>query len=285
MAITLKTPHCAGPVWTLNASLLCAASAALPLPVQVHAQAAPAPQLVIDSSASDSGQGHTVSAQRWMGPAFYTGATPTRISALSLALHAPTPAAPAAPATSGPPPPGEATVPPAPAAEPPHCSPQDPCPTRTLLRLYRLDPVTELPVGAAIASASLLVDMQRIDHRALTTFGPEQLGDIASATLRAFHKYALVVSAAEGERLEIMDNRGPANAYFFSGGFSGAATGYLHTLDGGAHWIKDATVTPAIRLVVTGMPGTGMPPQALPPPAAFPAPGTLPWTHWPWFVW
>ncbi|WP_312409510.1 hypothetical protein [Comamonas sp.] len=263
----MKTPTSALPVWTLAASLLCAASAALP----AHAQTAPEPLLVIDSSASGSGKGHVVSAQRWMGPAFYTGATPTQISELSLALH------PATPVASG-----------LPAVDAPRCTPQGPaapCQTRALLRLYRLDPATELPVGAAIASASLLVDGQPIDQGALTTFGPEQLGDIASATLRAFHKYALVVCAAEGERLEIMDNRGPANAYLFSGGFSGAATGYLHTLDGGDNWIKDATVTPAIRLVVTGMPGSGLPPDVMPPTATFPAPGTLPWTHWPWFVW
>lgn len=265
-------------VWTVNTSLACVAVCCLP----AHAQSAPAPVLVIDSSNSGRGQGHTVSAQRWMGPAFHTGAAPTRITALSLALQ------PAPTAASTPPYTAQAGAPVPHTSDCPHCSAQGQATAQQVtayLRLYRLDHTTELPVGFKLASASVQVDVQRISHGALTTFGREALGSIGTATLRAFHRYALVVSATDEDRLEILDNRGPANAYLFSGGFSGAATGYLQTLDGGDNWIKDATVTPAIRLVVTPIPCKNLPFGAALPPATVGSPLPQPWMYWPWFMW
>ncbi|MEJ5149534.1 MULTISPECIES: hypothetical protein [unclassified Comamonas] len=291
---------CAGAAAGVLGAAFCGAPAS--------AQHVTLPVVVVDSTALSRHHGHTVDTLRWMGPAFHTGAVATQISAISLGMQHPKaianpleswwprserdrwPSAVAVAASS----PVVTTT-----ADFKRCMSARPPPgaaswawgTQTIaavLRLYQLDDSTELPQGAALASTTIDVAVFAPNDGRLNTYTAVQLGSVARTTLQAFKKYALVLASKDGCPLELYDNRGPANAYRFAGGFSGAATGYLRTLDGGTHWSKDGTVTPVVRMTVTAIAdqGTdrdmGSDNDSDWPEGALRMPELPAWAQWPW---
>lgn len=293
----LKT-CCAGAAAGVLGAAFCGAPAS--------AQNVTLPVVVMDSTALSRQQGHTVDTQQWMGPAFHTGAVATQISELSLGMQRPElmphplqnwwprserdrwPSAVAASSSI-------VTT----TMDFKRCMPARSHPraaswawgTQTMaavLRLYQLDDSTELPQGAALASTTIDVAVFAPNDGRLNTYTAVHLGSVARTPLQAFKKYALVLASKDGCPLELYDNRGPANAYRFGGGFSGAATGYLRTLDGGTNWSKDGTVTPVVRMAVTAIAdqGTdrdmGSDKDSDWPEGALRMPELPAWAQWPW---
>ncbi|MEJ5127469.1 hypothetical protein WH367_15600 [Comamonas sp. MYb21] len=191
------------------------------------------PQVVIDSTGFDFYSAYPVSDSQWRGPAFTTGTVPTRITEITLGLANTDPA------------------------------------TTALLRLLQLDGSTELPTGAALASATLPIVVPN-DGANLNanTYTAAQLGSIPSTTLLAGTKYALIVSSPSGGYIGLSDNDGPSNAYTFAGGFSTSAAGYVQSLDAGSTWTQNDQVTPAIKLTVVPVDD----PIVVPPTAPTPVP-------------
>lgn len=179
------------------------------------ASAQPAtPVVVMDSTTFDFYSSYPFDTTQWRGPAFTTGAVDTRITEVTFGLNNNVPG-------------DEAT-----------------------LRLFQLDDATELPTGSALASASLQI-VYSADGANLSanTYTAAQLGTIPTTTLQANKKYALIFSNATNAPMALSDyNIG--NAYTYGGGFSVAASGYVETLDSGATWTVNDSVTPAIKLTV-----------------------------------
>ncbi|MCS4294969.1 hypothetical protein M2375_003202 [Comamonas sp. BIGb0152] len=173
------------------------------------------PTTVVDGITTDFYSSYPVGDVQWRGPAFTTGAVPTQITEITFGL---TNVDPTAQAT---------------------------------LRLFQLDDTTELPSGAALASASLpIVNTNDDANLNANTYTAAQLGSIPGITLLAHKKYALILSSPSGSAISLSDNDGPVNAYTYSGGFSTAAQGYLQTTDSGTNWEINNAVTPAVRLTV-----------------------------------
>lgn len=196
----------------------------------VSAQSQP-PVVVMDSTGFDFYSGYEVGASNWRGPAFTTGTVPTRITEITFGLASADPA------------------------------------TTVTLSLFQLDDSSELPTGAALATATLpIVTGNDSANLFPNTYTSAQLGGIPSITLQAGKKYALILSSPSGAFAALSDNDGPGNAYTYGGGFSVAASGYVQTLDGGTVWVQNNSVTPAIKLTVVPVDDPIVVPPAAPTP-------------------
>lgn len=217
-------------------ALLACAAAWSPL---ASAQATATPIVVIDSTGFGFYSAYNVGTTEWRGPTFTTGTVPTQITEITLGL-----------------------------------SNADPTTTATL-SLFQLDDSSELPTGAALATATLpIVTGNDGANLFPNTYTSAQLGGIPSITLLAGKKYALILSSPSGGYVGLSDNDGPANAYTFAGGFSAAGTGYVQTVDSGAVWVQNNFTTPAIKLSVVPVqdPPVIVDP-VLPPATPTPVPG------------
>lgn len=189
------------------------------------------PVVVIDSTGFDFYSAYTVGANEWRGPTFTTGAVPTRITEITFGLSS-----------------GDPT-------------------TTAQLRLFQLDDSSELPTGAALATATLpIVTPNDGANLNANTYTAAQLGSIPSTTLLAGKKYALILSSPSGGYVGLSDNDGPSNAYTYAGGFSTSAAGYVETLDSGTTWTQNNQVTPAIKLTVVPVDDPIVVPPAAPTP-------------------
>lgn len=192
------------------------------------------PTTVVDGIAADFYADYAVGDVEWRGPAFTTGAVPTKITEITFGLKNIDPTA------------------------------------QATLRLFQLDDTTELPSGEALGSASLpIVNADDDTNLSANTYTAAQLGSIPGITLLAHKKYALILSSPSGSAISLSDNNGPGNAYTYSGGFSTAAQGYLQTPDSGANWLKNGSVTPAVRMTVMPI---EVPIDVVPPPPPTPVP-------------
>lgn len=195
------------------------------------------PVVVMDSTTFDFYSGYEIGQIQWRGPAFTTGSVPTRITEVTFGLS--------------------------------NTNPAD----QATLRLFQLDDTTELPTGAALASATLpIVNVNDSANLSPNTYTAAQLGSIPSTTLLANKKYALIFSNPSGRYMALSDNDSPANAYTYGGGFSVAADGYVQTTDSGTVWTKNDSVTPAMRLTVTPVDEVVIPPAS---PTPVPGLGTV----------
>lgn len=173
------------------------------------------PTVVMDSTTFDSYAAYPVGDAQWRGPAFTTGMVTTQITEITFGLANNDPA------------------------------------TQATLRLFQLDDTTELPIGAALASATLpITNVNDNANLSANTYTAAQLGSIPSIVLLAQKKYALILSSPSGGFINLSDNDGPVDTYTYAGGFSVAAAGYLQTTDSGVNWEKNNLVTPALRLTV-----------------------------------
>ncbi|MEG2974703.1 MAG: hypothetical protein RR882_01305 [Comamonas sp.] len=185
------------------------------------------PVVVMDSTTFDFYSNYNIGQTEWRGPAFTTGTLPTRITEITFGLSNTDPA------------------------------------SQATLRLFQLDDTTELPTGAALASATLaIVNVNDSANLSPNTYTAAQLGSIPSTTLLANKKYALIFSNTSGGLMVLSDNDGPGNAYTYGGGFSVAASGYLQTSDSGTVWEKNDFVTPAMKLTVVPVDEVVVPPAA-----------------------
>ncbi|MCS4294970.1 hypothetical protein M2375_003203 [Comamonas sp. BIGb0152] len=185
----------------------------------------------MDSTTFDNYSNYIISQTDWRGPAFTTGTVPTRISEITFGLSVTDPS------------------------------------TQTTLRLFQLDDTTELPTGAALASATLaVVTANDSANLSPNTYTAAQLGSIPTTTLLANKKYALIFSSPSAGTIMLSDNDGPGNAYTYGGGFSVAAAGYLQSTDSGTVWFKNDLVTPAMKLTVVPVDEVVVVPPAAPTP-------------------
>ncbi len=179
------------------------------------AQTLGTPEVVMDSTTFDFYSAYELTQTVWRGPAFTTGTVPTRITEITLGLSNVNPT------------------------------------TQATARLFQLDETTELPVGAALGSASLpIVILNDSANLNPNTYTAAQLGSISTTTLLANTKYALILSSPDSSNIGLSDNDGPGDAYTYGGGFSVAASGNVQSLDGGATWQVNPFVTPAFKLTV-----------------------------------
>ncbi|MFN3436908.1 MAG: IPTL-CTERM sorting domain-containing protein [Acidovorax sp.] len=119
-------------------------------------------------------------------------------------------------------------------------------PGNVTLKLFSLNAVTNLPVGAELASAVVAWD-PTLDN----TYSAAALGAIATTTLNANAKYALVFGpAAPGPYYWGFTSTVPPT---FSSGFA-AAGRYLVTTDSGATWSNNAGSSPILQLQVVAAP-------------------------------
>lgn len=185
------------------------------------------PVVAMDSTTFDFYSNYNIAQTEWRGPAFTTGTLPTRITEITFGLSNTDPA------------------------------------SQATLRLFQLDDTTELPTGAALASATLaIVNVNDSANLSPNTYTAAQLGSIPSTTLLANKKYALIFSNTSSGLMALSDNNGPGNAYTYGGGFSVAAAGYLQTQNSGADWLKNEFVTPAMKLTVVPVDEVVVPPAA-----------------------
>ncbi|MEJ5149530.1 hypothetical protein [Comamonas sp. MYb396] len=225
-------PHPTRTAFRRYAALGLLACAASWAPI-ASAQSQP-PVVVMDSTTFDFYSAYDVGDIQWRGPAFTTGTVPTRITEITFGLANGDPA------------------------------------TTAQLRLFQLDDSSELPTGAALATATLpIVVPNDPANLNANTYTAAQLGTIPSTTLLAGKKYALILSSPSGGFIALSDNNGPGNAYTYAGGFSLAASGYVETYDSGTTWLQNAQVTPAMKLTVVPVDD----PIVVPPAAPTPVPG------------
>lgn len=145
------------------------------------------PVVVMDSTTFGFYSSYDFSSTQWRGPAFTTGTVPTRITEITFGLNSSDPATPAT------------------------------------LRLFQLDDTTELPVGTAIASASLpIVYVDDSANLSPNTYTAAQLGTIPSATLLANKKYALILSGPAGINFSLSDNDSPPQCLYLRWRFLGS---------------------------------------------------------------
>ncbi|GAB2830718.1 hypothetical protein GCM10027276_36770 [Comamonas piscis] len=195
------------------------------------------PVVVMDSTGFDFYSSYVASATQWRGPAFTTGTLPTRITEITFGMQSPA------------------------------------LGVNADLRLFQLDDATELPSGAALASATLpIVYVADASNLSPNTYTAAQLGSIPGTTLLANKKYALILSTDAPGGMVLADNDSPPNAYTYAGGFSVAASGYLQTMDSGSTWEQNGSVTPGFRLTVVPFEEIVVPPAA---PTPVPSLGTV----------
>ncbi len=198
--------------------MACAASWA-PL---ASAQPAPTPIVVVDSLPIDESTSYPIFGDDQRGPTFQTGTVPTRIVEAAFGFDT------------------------------------DVNPITATLGLYQLDGTTNLPTGAALASATINI----VGTAAVTdviTYDAAQLGAIATTTLQAGQKYALILSNA-GNIAGLTDDDNNDNAYTFAGGFGVAGSGHVESTNGGTSWQTQGG-TPAFRLTIVPFPDP-VPPTA-----------------------
>lgn len=176
------------------------------------AQTLGTPVVAVNSLPIDESTSFTFSGNNNMrGPAFQTGAVPTRIVEAAFGLDL------------------------------------DGLPSTATLGLYQLDSVTNFPTGAALASTT--IDMLGTPAATdVLTYSAAQLGAIATTTLLAGQKYALILSnASDVAGLTNDDNND--NAYTYAAGFSTAGNGYVESTNSGTSWQPQGG-TPAFRLTI-----------------------------------
>lgn len=123
----------------------------------------------------------------------------------------------------------------------------DETPRTATLSLYQLDSTTNLPTGAALASTTI----NMVGSAAVTdviTYNASQLGAIATTTLPAGQKFALILSNAS-DISGLTDDDNNDNAYTFAAGFSAAGNGHVESTNSGTSWQPQGG-TPAFSLTV-----------------------------------
>ncbi|MEJ5149529.1 hypothetical protein [Comamonas sp. MYb396] len=195
------------------------------------AQTPPVPFVAVNSLPIDEPTSYQVEGLQQRGPTFQTGAVPTRIQELTIGFDAG-------------------------------------LPTTLTLSLYLLDTTTEFPTGTALASTTVNVDGTAAVTE-VTTYSAAQLGAIATTTLQANQKYALILSNAS-ESTGFTNDDATTNAYTFQGGFGPIGSGHVGTRDGGATWEMNEgtlaysmTVIPYEEVIVVEPPAAPTPVPAL----------------------
>jgi len=176
--------------------LACAASWA----PWVSAQPAPTPVVVMNSLPIDGPASYTVFDEAKRGPAFQTGAEPTRIVELSFGLDL------------------------------------DAIPTTATLSLYRLEDPSNFPTGAALASTTLnMIGGGSAVSTTVHTYSAADLGAIATTTLQAGQKYALIMSNSSAPT-GITNDDLTENAFTYGGGFSAVLNGNIGQFSNAQGW-------------------------------------------------
>lgn len=188
--------------------LLACAASWAPL---ASAQPTPTPVVAVNSLPIEEANSYPINGTNQRGPTFQTGAVPTRIQEVAFGFDL-----------------------------------GDPLQTATL-SLYQLDAATNLPTGSALASTSVNIQGTTAVTDVMT-YDVAQLGSIATTTLQAGQKYALILSNAS-DFVGVTNDDTAQNAYTFGGGFGVAGEGHAESSDNGATWVNQ-TGTPAFRLTV-----------------------------------
>lgn len=170
------------------------------------------PVVVINSLPIDSPASYQFTGTAQRGPAFQTGTVPTLIREVVFGLDVQT------------------------------------LPTTATLSLYSLDGTTNYPSGAALASISINM-LGSGEATTEHTYGIAQLGAIATTTLEAGQRYALILSNASDYAGLTDGDSDPSYVLTYSQGFSAAGVGVINSNDSGATW-ADQPTTPAFRLTI-----------------------------------
>ncbi|WP_312462651.1 hypothetical protein [Comamonas sp.] len=190
--------------------MACAASWA-PL---ASAQPAPTPVVAINSLPIEGPASYTVYEQAKRGPVFLTGAVPTRIVELSFGLDL------------------------------------DELPTTATLSLYLLEDPSNFPTGAALASTTLnMIGGGSSVSTTVHTYSAADLGAIATTTLQAGQKYALIMSNSSLP-VGITNDDLNDNAYTYAGGFSAVLNGDIGLFSDAQGWDQsDGTLAFSMTVV------------------------------------